>query len=108
MAGEQVTFRHTLFLRRRGGPAETGRPDKRPPEYVCACGYYGNDWEPSAVRNLQVVAHCKLARQWKYVGAEVHYGERYYLWENRLTGRKFAWMAERYWMETVLGMRNPR
>lgn len=39
-------------------------------------------------------------RRWKFVGAEVHYGIRYYIWRNEVTGRRHVWPVDEYRKET--------
>lgn len=61
---------------------------------VCTCG---KGWDDIGAG----VAHVRLARRWRYLGTEVHYDERYHMWEHALTGRRFAWLAERYEKDTL-------
>lgn len=80
------------------------RPAQNP---VCDCGY-----DPAIILELEhgtpptwfdaviaLMAHLKKSRRWKYQGTEVHYGYKYHLWQNELTGRKFAWEAETYQLQ---------
>lgn len=73
---------------------------------VCNCGYdpfHLLDPEPldSNGQTLAVLAHIRKSRRWTYRGAETHYGYTYYLWENELTGRKFAWEVDQYRAQLV-------
>lgn len=79
--------RHKLIATYTGGAA-------------CDCGYDPRvvlekdfDWTDAA---REVLAHIKKSRRWKYQGTEVHHGFTYHLWQNELTGRKYAWEAETY------------
>lgn len=74
-------IRHKLITSQEGGAA-------------CNCGYDPRivleesfDWTDAA---RAVVAHIKETRRWKYLGIEFHYGVGYYLWENPLSGRRWA------------------
>lgn len=40
------------------------------------------------------------ARRWIYLGIEVHYGQRYHMWENSYSGRRFAWYVPYYMLAT--------
>jgi hypothetical protein len=60
----------------------------------CTCGKGWPDYAPALV-------HVKLARRWRYLGFEVWYGDKYYMWEHALTGRHYAWLVERYERETL-------
>lgn len=79
--------RHKLITAHHGGAG-------------CECGYdprivlekeFG--WGDAA---RKVVAHIRKSRRWRYRGVEIHYGYRYHLWENDLTGRKAAIQDEKY------------
>lgn len=81
--GATAPFRHRLHIDFTAEHAAT-----------CTCG---GRW----VTVEEGVAHVRAARRYRYLGVEVHYDERYYMWEHALTGHRYAWLEERYVRETV-------
>lgn len=59
--------------------------------YICTCGHLAP--APDLVR------HVRQARRWRYLGRELVAGEWYHLWEQQLTGRRFAILADTYTAE---------
>lgn len=86
MATATVPFRHRLLVEAMNFTADH--------EARCTCG-----------KNFERVGdglvHVKLARRWRYLGVEEHYGDRYHMWEHALTSRRYAWALERYQKETL-------
>lgn len=72
-------------------------PPERQPEWYgfCECGRRGT---PSVI-----LKHVRASRRWRYLGTEEHFGTRYYLWEHQLTGRRYAWQVDGYFVATMLG-----
>ena len=58
------------------------------PQAFCNCG--------AGADPATILRHVKASRRWRYLGAEVHYGYRYHIWEHQLTGRRWAIEGERY------------
>lgn len=86
-----ITRPHHMHLQwvatQEGGPAEWVA--------ICGCGRRGT---PTVI-----LKHVKASRRWRYLGVEDHYGDKYHIWEHQLTGRRFAWLVDGYFVATMLG-----